>query len=119
VEFFEFKQRFKESESPRVVCIAAWSALVGLLDEKTLEDVFGGWIKYYGPGEAAGYLGVWGARNARTLRRICREKGADVILSRSCPEGIGMHSRRCIWGEAGKGSGRRKNRPMGSRGALS
>ena len=94
MELFEFRQHFRIGQSSRVVCIASLDALGRVLAENDLAALFGGWIKYRGQTDGMKYLGVWGARNTRTMRRILREKGVEVVVHHIRPAGIEMHSRR-------------------------
>jgi hypothetical protein len=94
MDLFEFKDSFRLDESERVVCIRERALVTKALSERELAKLFGGWIIYSGPSDFD-YLGVWGARKARTLRRILREKGVDVFLTRTRPGAIRMRVRHC------------------------
>jgi hypothetical protein len=92
MHLFEFKDSFRRDESERVVCIGERTLLTKVLSESELETFFGGWIIYSDPNDLD-YIGVWGARKVRTLRRILRERGADVSLTRTRPDTIRMRLR--------------------------
>jgi hypothetical protein len=94
MDLFEFKDSFRRDESERVVCIAERALVTKALSESELAKLFGGWI-IYSDRSGLDYLGVWGARKARTLRRILRERGVDVSLTRTRPDSIRMRVRHC------------------------
>jgi hypothetical protein len=94
MHLFEFKDSFRFNESERVVCIGERALVTMTLCESELAKLFGGWIIYSDP-SGLDYLGIWGARKARTLRRILRERGVDVSLSRTRPDAIRMRVRHC------------------------
>jgi hypothetical protein len=94
MDLFEFKDSFRLDESERVVCIGQRALVAKALSESELAKLFGGWIIYSDP-SGLDYLGVWGARKARTLRRILRERGVDVFLTRTRPGAIRMKVRHC------------------------
>jgi voltage-gated potassium channel Kch len=91
---FEFKDGFRFNESEQVVCIGERALVIRTLSEGELAKLFGGWI-IYGDPSGLDYLGVWGARKARTFRRILQERGVDVSLSRTRPGAIRMSVRHC------------------------
>jgi hypothetical protein len=93
MNLFEFRESFRRDESERVVCIGERALLTKVLSESELEKLFGGWIIYSDPNNLD-YLGVWGARKARALRRILRERrGVDVTLTRTRPDALRMRLR--------------------------
>jgi hypothetical protein len=94
MDLFEFKDSFRLDESERVVCIGERALVTRALSESELAKLFGGWI-IYGDPSGRDYLGVWGARKARTLRRILRERGVDISLTRARPDAIHMTVRHC------------------------
>ena len=94
MHLFEFKDSFYFNQSERVVCIGERALVTKTLSESELAKLFGGWIIYRDP-SGLDYLGVWGARKARTLRRILRERGVDFSLGRTRPGGIRMMMRHC------------------------
>jgi hypothetical protein len=94
MHLFEFKDSFRFGESERVVCIGERALVTKTLNESELEKLFGGWIIYSDP-SGLDYLGVWGARKARTLRPILREREVDVSFSRTRPGAIRMRVRHC------------------------
>ena len=92
MDLFEFKDSFRLDESERVVCIGERALVTRALSESELAKLFGGWIIYSDP-RGLDYLGVWGARKVRILRRILRERGVDVSLTRTRPDAIRMRVR--------------------------
>jgi hypothetical protein len=92
MQLFEFKDIFRRDESERLVCIAERTLLTKALSESELEKFFGGWIIYSDRSDLD-YIGVWGARKVRTLRRLLRERGVDVSLTRTRPDAIRMRLR--------------------------
>ena len=94
MDLFEFKDSFRFNQSERVVCIGERALVSRALSESELAKLFGGWIIYSDPSRCD-YLGVWGARKARTLRRILRERGVDVSLTRTRPDAIRVGVRHC------------------------
>ena len=89
MHLFEFKDSLRLDESERVVCIGERALVTKTLSESESGKLFGAWIMYSDPG-GLDYLGVWGARKTRTLRRILRERGVDVL---SQPNPAGCHTR--------------------------
>jgi hypothetical protein len=92
VDLFEFKDSFRLDESERVVCVGERALVTKTLSESELSKLFGGWIIYSDP-SGLDYLGVWGARKTRTLRRILRERGVDISLTRTRPGAVRMRVR--------------------------
>jgi len=94
MHLFEFKDSFRFNQSERIVCIGERALVTRALSESELAKWFGGWIIYSDP-SGRDYLGVWGARKARTLRRILRQRGVDVSLTRTRPDAIRMRVWHC------------------------
>lgn len=86
---YAFRQEgFVSADGDTHVCVVARSALTKLLTVRELRDAFSGAIfyrrGYFGPS----YVGVWGRRNGKRLRRFLRERGAEVLIERTRPEGV-------------------------------
>jgi hypothetical protein len=84
MQLFEFKDCFRLDESERVVCVGERLCLTEVLTETELAKLYPNGLDY---------LGIWGARKVRTLRRILREKGIDVSLTRTRPDAISVRVR--------------------------
>lgn len=95
MDLFEFRDRFQLGASERVVCIGERAFLAKVLSENEMEKLFGGWI-IYSDTNHLDYIGVWGARNARTMRRMLRERGIDVSLTRGRPPAVRMRLRHSL-----------------------
>lgn len=73
-----------------VVCIGVRKQLEGLLGTGVLSATFFGYALYRDHNETE-YIGVWGARNASKLRRLLRERGAQVTTHRGSPPKVRLH----------------------------
>lgn len=68
------------------VCVVEREALNGFISPKEVAAAFSGHVVYR-RGLSISYVGVWGRRNGKRLRRFLSERGATVALVRSKPTG--------------------------------
>jgi hypothetical protein len=68
-----------------VVCVAERAAVEAVLGRGQLEVLFKGGAVYTNDAAKLDYIGVWGVRNASRLRRLLRERGFDLSISRTRP----------------------------------
>lgn len=69
------------------VCVVERGALVSFMDVRELHRAFSGAV-FYRRGLWTCYVGVWGRRNGKRLRRFLQERGATVVIERSRPERV-------------------------------
>lgn len=74
------------------VCIVERGALSKFMDVRELRRAFSGAV-YYRRGLWTCYVGVWGRRNGKRLRRFLQERGASVVIERSKPD----RARLALW----------------------
>ncbi|NBB53429.1 hypothetical protein GVN24_34695 [Rhizobium sp. CRIBSB] len=74
------------------VCIVERGALGKYMSVRELHRAFSGAV-FYRRGLWTCYVGVWGRRNGKRLRRFLQERGATVIIERSRPE----RARLSVW----------------------
>ena len=79
------------------VCMVEREALKEFMSQKEVAAAFSGYVVYR-RGLFIRYIGVWGRRNGKRLRRFLSERGATVTLLRSKPVGarIAMFETRAI-----------------------
>jgi hypothetical protein len=68
------------------VCIVEREALKAFMSPKEISAAFSGHVVYR-RGVFARYVGVWGRRNGKRLRRFLSERGATVAIVRCRPTG--------------------------------
>lgn len=71
------------------VCVVERRALVRFMGVRELHRAFSGAV-FYRRGLWTCYVGVWGRRNCKRLRRFLQERGATVVIERSRPERTGL-----------------------------
>lgn len=74
------------------VCVVERGALVRFMGIRELHRAFSGAV-FYRRGLWTCYVGVWGRRNGKRLRRFLEERGATVVIERSRPE----RARLSLW----------------------
>jgi hypothetical protein len=74
------------------VCIIERGALGKFMSVRELHRAFSGAV-FYRRGLWTCYVGVWGRRNGKRLRRFLQERGATVVIERSRPE----RARLSLW----------------------
>lgn len=84
VEVYVFRSGGFARNGDSVVCAARCEHIEGLLGAGILDAVFFGHAEYRDD-EATRYLAVWGARNASRLRRLLRERGAELAVHHAPP----------------------------------
>ena len=90
LDVYAFRSSAFARNGDSVVCIGAREQLEGLLGAGMLTATFFGYALYRDPDETE-YIGVWGARNASKLRRLLRERGAQITIHRQSPPGARLH----------------------------
>jgi hypothetical protein len=70
-----------------VVCAAEKSRIEELFRAAKIQEIFRGGVIYKNWATEVEYLGVWGERNASKFRRLIRERGLQIVISRSMPPG--------------------------------
>jgi len=68
------------------VCVVEVLALKAFMSENEVDAAFSGHVVYR-RGFLKRYVGVWGRRNAKRLRRFLSERGANIMIKRSKPVG--------------------------------
>jgi hypothetical protein len=74
------------------VCVVERGAMGKFLGIRELYRAFVGAV-FYRRGLLTCYVGVWGRRNGKRLRRFLQERGATVVIERSRPE----RARLSLW----------------------
>jgi len=74
------------------VCIVERGALSKFMDVRELQRAFSG-AAFYRRGLWTCYVGVWGRRNGKRLRRFLEERGASVVIERRKPDRV----RLALW----------------------
>lgn len=74
------------------VCVVERGALSAFMDVRELERAFSGAV-FYRRGIWTCYVGVWGRRNGKRLRRFLSERGAAIVIERSKPD----RARLALW----------------------
>ena len=74
------------------VCVVERGALSKFMDVRELQRAFSGAV-FYRRGFWTCYVGVWGRRNGKRLRRFLQERGASVVIERSKPDRV----RLALW----------------------
>lgn len=74
------------------VCVVERGALSAFMDVRELQRAFSGAV-FYRRGIWTCYVGVWGRRNGKRLRRFLSERGASVVIEKSKPE----RARLALW----------------------
>jgi hypothetical protein len=87
VTAYTFRDRTFAPSGDTIVCVvdAATSAL--FMSSAEVADAFSGYALYK-RGLLNGYVGVWGRRNSKRLRRFLQERGAEIILHRGMPDDL-------------------------------
>ena len=67
------------------VCIVERGALVKFIGVREVQRAFSGAV-FYRRGLWTSFVGVWGRRNGKRLRRFLQERGATVVIERGRPE---------------------------------
>lgn len=68
------------------VCVVEREALSALMSQKEVAAAFSGHVVYR-RGLFTRYVGVWGRRNGKRLRRFLTERGATISIVRTRPTG--------------------------------
>ncbi|HEU0097142.1 MAG TPA: hypothetical protein VFQ67_00070 [Allosphingosinicella sp.] len=68
-----------------VVCVGPTAEIEALLGRGFVQAEFGGAVFYRDDRERE-LIGVWGRRKASRLRRLLREKGAEIVVHRASPD---------------------------------
>jgi hypothetical protein len=76
-----------------VVCAADKASVEALLGPAQLEANFAGAAIYTDDQTKQDYIGVWGARNAPTFRRLLRDQGAEIVVHQSLPPNAKLRHR--------------------------
>jgi hypothetical protein len=74
------------------VCVVERSALARFMEIRELHRAFSGAV-FYRRGLWTCYVGVWGRRNGKRLRRFLQERGATVLIEKSRPD----RARLSLW----------------------
>lgn len=74
------------------VCVVERGALSKFMRVKELSQTFSGAV-FYRRGLFTCYVGVWGRRNGKRLRRFLQERGATVMIKRAKPD----RARLALW----------------------
>lgn len=67
------------------VCVVERRALSKFITVRELHRAFSGAV-FYRRGLWTCYVGVWGRRNGKRLRRFLQERGASVVIERGKPD---------------------------------
>ncbi len=70
-----------------IVCVVDAAASARFMSRAEVADAFSGYALYK-RGLLKGYVGVWGRRNSKRLRRFLQERGAEITLHRGRPDGL-------------------------------
>src|ERR1700722_10205351 len=71
-----------------LACVGEKAKIELRLGDGQVETLFTGAAVYISDATKQDYLGVWGARNASRLRRLLRERGAELVIHPKPPPGI-------------------------------
>lgn len=85
VPTYEFTDAGFVLGSDAVVCIAPLESVLPYMTLDEIGQAFSGYASYQQAPRLTRYVGVWGGRNCRRLRRFLRERGADLVLHRKRP----------------------------------
>lgn len=83
---YSFRDRAFSPEGDTHVCIVEREALKAFMSPKEISAAFSGHVVYR-RGLFIRYVGVWGRRNGKRLRRFLSERGATVAIVRCKPTG--------------------------------
>ena len=83
---YSFRDRAFSPEGDTHVCIVEREALKEFMSPKEISAAFSGHVVYR-RGPLISYVGVWGRRNVKRLRRFLSERGANVVIARGRPTG--------------------------------
>ena len=85
IEVYQFRTNwFTDGRSERIAMLGLADQIEPLIHRKEFMKLFGGYfLSVRGEKE---YLGVWGRRKTSRMRRILRDRGAEVILHEETPE---------------------------------
>ena len=67
-----------------VVCIVDAATVSRFMDKEEIERAFSGYASYK-QWPFREFVGVWGRRNTKRLRRFLRDRGAEIVLHRARP----------------------------------
>jgi hypothetical protein len=87
VDAFTFRDPAFAPSGDTIVCIVDAAAAAAFMSKSEIADAFSGYALYR-RGLLKGYVGVWGRRNSKRLRRFLEERGAEVVLHRGRPDGL-------------------------------
>ena len=76
---------YQDGRLPVVVVDGERSFVEAYIAAAELAQLFGGWIRSVDPKTGKQFLGVWGQRNGKRLRRLLRERGAQWVICRESP----------------------------------
>jgi hypothetical protein len=94
VQAYEFTDAGFVVGSDAVVCIAPLDSVLPYMTLDEIGQAFSGFASYRQTPRLTRYVGVWGRRNCRRLRRFLRERGADLVLHRRRPPRLRLTSYR-------------------------
>ena len=70
-----------------IVCVVDATTSARFMSSAEVAEAFSGYALYK-RGLLKGYIGVWGRRNSKRLRRFLQERGAEIVLHRSRPDDL-------------------------------
>ena len=84
VTAYTFRDPTFAQSGDTIVCVVDAAASARFMSIAEVADAFSGYALYT-RGLLKGYVGVWGRRNCKRLRRFLQERGAEIILHRGRP----------------------------------
>jgi hypothetical protein len=81
---YSFRDPTFSPDGDTLVCVVERGALSKFMGVRELHRAFSGTV-FYRRGLWSCYVGVWGRRNGKRLRRFLEERGATVVIERSKP----------------------------------
>lgn len=85
VRAYEFAEPAFVVGSDPIVCIVPLSDVLPHMTISEIDNAFSGYVSYRQAPWMKRYVGVWGRKNCKRLRRYLRERGADIALQRQRP----------------------------------
>jgi hypothetical protein len=82
---YSFREPTFSPDGDTLVCLVERGALSKFMGVRELHRAFSGAV-FYRRGLWTCYVGVWGRRNGKRLRRFLEERGATVAIERSKPD---------------------------------
>lgn len=92
VTAYTFRDPTFSPDGDTIVCVVERGELSKFMGVRELHRAFSGAV-FYRRGVWTCYVGVWGRRNGKRLRRFLEERGATVAIERSKPE----RARLSLW----------------------